>query len=371
MTFVAPAGRLRGTLTPPPDKSITHRAAILGTIAVEPVRIRNPLDAADIHATLTAMRALGALVQEHPDHLVVRGTGLREAAPLEVPIDVGNAGTLMRLLPGWLAGQEGRVYVLDGAASIRRRPIDRLLEPLAAMGAVVEPTEGRFAPFTVRGRRLRAADHVLPMASAQVKSCLLIAGLVASGTTSVTEPAQTRDHTERLLRAAGVQVEREGARVSVTNQDELVFDPITIPADASSAAFLIAAGLLVPQSRLLLTDVNVNWTRMAFVRIAERMGGIVLGDFEPREDRVHATEPVSDLDVTAGPLRGTRVTAEEVPLAIDELPLVALLGCWAEGTTVVEGAEELRHKQSDRISRVVEGLRGLGGDIEEVDDGFV
>ncbi len=369
--FVAPATRLRGTIQPPPDKSISHRAAILATLAVEPVTIRNYLDAADTTSTLNAMRRLGALVAEHPEHIVVRGTGLREAASVEAPIDVGNAGTLMRLLPGWLAGQEGRSYVLDGDPSIRGRPVDRVAEPLARMGAVVEATGGRFPPFTVHGRRLQAADHTLAVASAQVKSCLLIAGLVADGTTTVTEPVPSRDHTERLLCSAGVRVEREGTRVSVSNQDELVLDPIRIPGDLSSAAFVIAAGLLVPGSRLLVTDTSVNWTRTGFLAIVERMGGIVIGDLEAPGDTVRSVEPVSDLDVTAGPLRGTVVTGGEVPLAIDELPLVALLGCWAEGITVVEGAAELRLKESDRITRVVEGLRGLGAGIEATPDGFV
>ena len=371
MTFVAPASRLRGTIQPPPDKSISHRAAILATMAVEPVTIRNYLDATDTSSTLAAMRQLGALVEEHPEHIVVRGTGLREAAPAEQPIDVGNAGTLMRLLPGWLAGQEGRSYTIDGDASIRRRPVDRIAEPLRGMGARIEATDGRLPPFTIHGRRLRAAEYVLPVASAQVKSCVLIAGLIADGTTTAVEPAPSRDHTERLLCAAGVRVKRLGGRVSVTNQDEFVLDPIDVPGDLSSAAFVIAAGLLVAGSRLLITNTSVNWTRTGFLRIVERMGGIVLGDLEPQSDAVAAHEPVSDLDVTAGPLRGTVVPPEEVSLAIDELPLVALLGCWAEGTTVVHGAAELRLKESDRITRVVEGLRGLGAQIEATADGFV
>ncbi len=368
--FVAPASRLRGTIQPPPDKSISHRAAILGTMAVEPVTIRNYLDAADTTSTLNAMRRLGALVEEHPEHIVVRGTGLREAAGVEGPIGVGNAGTLMRLLPGWLAGQEGRSYTLDGDASIRRRPVDRIADPLRQMGACIEATDDRLPPFTLHGRRLHATEYILPVASAQVKSCVLIAGLVADGTTSVVEPAPSRDHTERLLCSAGVRVERTGGRVSVTNQDELVLEPIAVPGDLSSAAFVIAAGILVRSSRLLLTSTSVNWTRTGFLRIVERMGAIVLGDLEEPADAVCPREPVSDLDVTAGPLRGTVVTPEEVPLAIDELPLVALLGCWAEGTTVVQGAHELRLKESDRIARVVEGLRGLGARIEATEDGF-
>ncbi len=369
--FIEPATRLRGTVEPPADKSISHRAALLATMAVEPVVIRNYLDAADTTSTLNAMRTLGALVEEHPEHIVVRGTGLREAVPVDGPIDVGNAGTLMRLLPGWLAGQQGRSYTLDGDASIRRRPVDRIAEPLRLMGARIEATGGRLPPFTLHGTRLQAIDYRLPVASAQVKSCVLLAALSADGTTTVTEPSPSRDHTERMLRAAGVRVERTADGVRVTNQDELVCDEITVPGDLSSAAFLIAAGVLVPQSRLLITNCSVNWTRTGFLRILERMGAIVVGDLEGPSTSVVAEEPVSDLDVTAGPLVGTTVTPDEVPLAIDELPLVALLGCFAEGTTVVQGAEELRVKESDRITLVVEGLRGLGAEIEATADGFV
>lgn len=368
---VEPASRLRGSLQPPPDKSISHRAAILGTMAVEPVTIRNYLDAADTSRTLHVMRALGALIQEQPDHIVIRGTGLREAIAHELPLDVGAAGTLMRLLPGWLAGQEGRTYVLDGDAQLRTRPVDRTIAPLREMGARIEATGGAFAPLTVTGQRLRAAEYELRVASAQVKSSLLLAGLLADGTTTIVEPSPTRDHTERLLRSAGVRVERDGPRVRVTNQDEFVLDPITVPGDLSSAAYVIAAGILVPGSRLLVTGTNVNWTRTAFLRIVERMGGIVLGEFEARPREVHAHEPVSDLDVTAGPLRATTVTADEVPLAIDELPLVALLACFAEGTTFIEGGVERAVNQRVRGERVVAGLRSLGARIEDSDAGVV
>lgn len=365
-----PADRLRGEVVPPADKSISHRAAILGAMAAEPVRIANYLDAADTNSTLAAMRALGALVDQQPDEIVIRGTGIRDAAPAAGPIDVGNAGTLMRLLPGWLAAQRGRSYVLDGDSSIRKRPIDRIEVPLERMGALVEPTGGRFPPFRVTGARLRAIDYELPVASAQVKSCVLLAALSADGTTTITEPVASRDHTERMLASAGVTVHRDGARLSVTNVDELQLDDVVVPADPSSAAFTIAAGVLVKGSRLLIRDCGVNWTRTGFIRILQRMGGIVVGDLEDPGPGVPASEPVSDLDVTAGPLVGTTVTPEEVPLAIDELPLVALLGVFAEGETVVTGAAELRLKESDRIATVVDGLRGLGADIEATADGF-
>ncbi|HUR85859.1 MAG TPA: 3-phosphoshikimate 1-carboxyvinyltransferase [Solirubrobacteraceae bacterium] len=365
-----PSGRLRGSVAAPPDKSISHRAALLGAMSAEPVRISNYLMAADTISTLNALRAVGALVEEHDDHVVVRGAGLREAREAGGPIDVGNAGTLMRLLPGWLAAQEGLIFVLDGDSSIRRRPVDRIAEPLRLMGARIAPTDGRYPPFVVYGARLSAIDYELPVASAQVKSCVLFAGLGADGTTTVVEPAASRDHTERMLAGAGVGVRRDGLSVRVTCTDELDAQSIVVPGDLSSAAFMIAAGVLVTGSRLVVRDVGVNWTRTGFLRILERMGAIVLGELEEPSQDVALTEPISDLDVTAGPLQGTVVEAEEVPLAIDELALVALLGCFAEGETVVRGAGELRLKESDRIAGVVEGLRGLGATIEATEDGF-
>jgi len=368
-----PAGRLRGDLSPPTDKSISHRAAIVGAMCLEPVRITGFLEAADTNSTLAAVQALGALVEIGPDEVVIRGTGLREARVPDGPIDVGNAGTLMRLLPGWLAAQEGRTFTLDGDASIRRRPVDRIAEPLERMGATVAATGGRFAPFEVTGARLRAIHYDLPVASAQVKSCVAFAALAADGATTVTEPHPSRDHTERMLAGAGVSVQRHGRHVTVLNCDELELDHVDVPGDPSSAAFLVAAGVLVPGSRLVLRDVGVNWTRTGFFRIAARMGAIVVGDLEqePSDDPVPAPEPISDLDITAGSLVATSVDADEVPLAIDELPLVGLLGCFAEGETVVAGAGELRVKESDRIAAVVDGLNALGGDAEASADGFV
>jgi 3-phosphoshikimate 1-carboxyvinyltransferase len=371
-TRFAPAGRLRGTVVAPPDKSISHRAALLGAMSAEPVQIANYLRAADTISTLNALRAVGAVVEEHEDGVVVvRGVGLREAREPDGPIDVGNAGTLMRLLPGWLAAQDGRTFALDGDSSIRGRPVDRIAEPLARMGARIEANGGRFPPFVVHGTRLRAISYELPVASAQVKSCVLFAGLGADGTTSVVEPVPSRDHTERMLAGAGVVVQREDRTVRVTSTDELDARSIVVPGDLSSAAFMIAAGVLVPGSRLLVRDVGVNWTRAGFLTILDRMGATVLGEREEPGAAVPVAEPISDLDVTAGPLQATVVEAGEVPLAIDELPLVALLGCFAEGETVVRGAQELRVKESDRIAGVVDGLRGLGATIEATPDGFV
>jgi 3-phosphoshikimate 1-carboxyvinyltransferase len=366
-----PAGGLHGELRAPPDKSISHRAALLGAMASEPTRIENYLHAADTDATLAAVRALGALVEERDGVLTVRGTGLREARTPAGAIDVGNAGTLLRLLPGWLAAQEGRSFTIDGDESIRRRPVDRVAEPLRSMGAELQAREGRFPPLTVRGARLRSIACELPVASAQVKSCVLLAALAADGATTVGEPARSRDHTERMLLRAGVSIHRNGLHVTVVNADELVLERVVVPSDPSSAAFAIAAGVLVPGSRLLIRDVGANWTRTGFLRIVQRMRGIVLGDLEDEHGELVGEEPVCDLDVAHGALEGTTVDPEEVPLAIDELPLVALLGCFAEGETVVRGAQELRVKESDRIATVVAGLRGLGAEIEATGDGFV
>ena len=365
-----PTGRLRGELTAPADKSISHRAALLAAMSVYPVRIANYLHADDTERTLAAVQELGALVEVHDGEIVVRGPGLRNANVPDGPIDVGNAGTLLRLLPGWLAAQGDRSFTLDGDESIRRRPVDRIAEPLRQMGATVEVTAGRFPPLTVTGGQLTGITYETVVASAQVKSCLLLAALSAEGPTTVIEPRQSRDHTERMLCAAGVGVEREGLAVTVQSSDELLLEHLRVPGDPSSAAFMIAAGVLVRGSRLLIGDVGVNWTRTGFIEIVRRMGGVVLGDLEPHDAPVSALEPVAELDVAHCPLVGTVVEGEEVPRAIDELPLVALLGCFAEGETVVRGASELRLKESDRITSVVEGLRGLGAQIEATDDGF-
>jgi 3-phosphoshikimate 1-carboxyvinyltransferase len=368
-----PSGPLRGTLRVPADKSISHRAALLAAMASEPVQVRNYLDAADTRSTLSAVSALGALVEERGDELIIRGCGIRNAQPPAGAIDVGNAGTLMRLLPGWLAFQPGGSFTVDGDESIRRRPVDRIAEPLRRMGARIEAREGRFPPFVVHGAQLEGITYELPVASAQVKSCVLLAGLMTSGTT-VLEPVPARDHTERMLLAGGAPVERVavggGFRTTVGNTDELEIERIVVPGDPSSAAFLITAGVLVRDSRFVLEGVGVNWTRAGFLRILERMGAIVLGELE-EPGTLAASEPVADLDVSSAPIEGTVVEASEVPLAIDELPLVALLGCFAEGETVVRGAGELRIKESDRIATVVSGLRGLGADIEDAPDGFV
>jgi 3-phosphoshikimate 1-carboxyvinyltransferase len=381
-----PSRPLRGRFVPPPDKSISHRAALFAAMTDEPVTIRNYLAAEDTLSTLDAVRALGAAVELEPTTagggpsaassdagltVLVRGVGLSTAAPTTGGLlDVGNAGTLLRILPGWLAGQPGGEWTLDGDESIRRRPVDRIVTPLRLMGADLQARADRFTPLTVRGAPLTGIEYELPVASAQVKSCLLIAGLMGEGETTLVEPARSRDHTERILARGRAAFSRRGRTLRVSPVDELELDDVAVPGDPSSAAFLAAAALIVPGSRIVIDNVALNWTRTAFFRIAERMGGVVVGDLEQPTDEVPAEEPVGEIDVAQAPLEATTVDAEEVPLAIDELPLVALLGCFAEGETVVRGAGELRVKESDRIEGVVEGLRGLGADIDATDDGF-
>jgi 3-phosphoshikimate 1-carboxyvinyltransferase len=384
MTRFDPAGPLRGTVTPPPDKSISHRGALFAAMSDEPVAIHNFLYADDTFATLDVIRSLGAGVDDEDGGVVVRGVGLRTAQDTTGGLlNVRNAGTLLRILPGWLAGQPGGLWTLDGDESIRRRPVDRVAEPLRRMGARIEAREGRLPPLTIRGTELTGTDHELPIASAQVKSCLLVAGMLAEGETTVREPAPSRDHTERILIRSRVPFERDGALLRIRQVDELELEDLTVPGDASSAAFLIAAACAVPGSRIVVSEVGLNWTRTGFLRIADRMGAVILGELEPPPERradgprgdgapaPPPDEPVGDVDVAAAPLEGITVGPEEVPVAIDELPLVALLGCLAEGETVVQGAAELRHKESDRIAAVVEGLSGLGADIEGTADGFV
>jgi 3-phosphoshikimate 1-carboxyvinyltransferase len=381
-----PSGPLRGTVAAPPDKSISHRAALLGAMGDGTTRIVGYLDAADTRSTLDAVRALGAEVAEHGPaagglELEIIGVGLTgpgagAADRGETAIDVGNAGTLLRLLPGWLAGQGAGTWVLDGDESIRRRPVDRVVAPLADMGARISAREDRLTPLRVEGAELHGIEYRLPVASAQVKSCVLLAGLLARGETSVVEPAPSRDHTERMLRAAGADVTvtetgvpvREAASRRIVVRTAEIIEPgeIEVPGDFSSAAFPIAAATLVSGSEVRVSGTGLNPTRVGLLGILTRMGAAL----EVEEDPASGGEPRGSIVARHGPLEAARVTAAEVPVAIDELPLVALLGCFADGETVVEGAEELRHKESDRIGALVEGLAALGAEIEERPDGF-
>jgi 3-phosphoshikimate 1-carboxyvinyltransferase len=369
-----PAGPLRGVLRPPPDKSISHRAAIIGAMGEGESRVENYLDAADTQSTLAAVSAVGARIStgERGDggiEVRFEGAGLRGAR--EAAIDVGNAGTLLRLLPGWLAGQGRGSWQLDGDQSIRQRPVDRVAEPLRAMGASVEVRDGRLPPLRIDAAPLRGIRYALPVASAQVKSCILLAGLLADAETTVVEPVPTRDHTERMLEARGVELELGGddagrRRVTVRRTERLEPGMIRVPGDFSAAAFALAAAVLVPGSELRVEEVGLNPTRTGLISILRRMGADV--DVEPVDGG--GGEPAGRLATGPAHLQGTEVHGEDIPLAIDELPLIALAACYAEGETVIRDAAELRHKESDRIGAVADALNAIGGVVEPTADGM-
>ena len=365
-----PSGPLRGSLVPPADKSISHRAAIIGAIADGPTRVVNYLDSDDTRSTLSAVAGLGAMVNPEPlnampEEFTIEGVG--PTGPRSMGrIDVGNAGTLMRLLPGWLAGCDGGLWRMNGDASIRRRPVDRIAIPLGMMGAEIEVTDGRFPPIRIDGRRLTGIEYELPVASAQVKSCVLLAGLSAEGPTTVIEPEPTRDHTEVMLEAAGARIERGPGRVTVWPSRGLRLDEVEVPADISSAAFFMVAASIVPGSEVVVDRVGVNPTRTGIVDVLRRMGADI--DLEPLGDG--DGEPIARMTIRHAELAGTRVEGAEIPLAIDELPIIALAACFAEGETVIADAEELKRKESDRIAVVVDALAGFGAEIEAREDGM-
>lgn len=365
-TRFAPCGPLHGSLLPPRDKSISHRAALIAAMGEGKTEVVNYLRAADTRSTLEAVEAVGAKVS-FPTGPVLRIEGVGLRGPRPAPIDVGNAGTLLRLLPGWLAGQVGKEWVLDGDESIRRRPVDRIAAPLREMGADLSAREDRLPPLEVRGAPLRGITYEMPVASAQVKSCLLFAGLLAEGETCVVEPLPSRDHSERMLAAAGASIEHRGNTVMVRPVERLEPGKIFVPTDISSAAFFIVAASLVRGSEIRLEDVGVNPTRTGILKVLERMGAEIESEELPDLDG----EPAAELVVRSAPLKATEVGGAEIPLAIDELPLVALAACFAEGTTVIRDAEELRRKESDRIATVTEALRALGGKVEPTEDGMV
>jgi len=360
---------LRGSVSPPADKSISHRAAILGAMSGGPTEITNYLVSDDTEATLVAMEALGASVERVGDgsgHLVVSGVGPM-GPTTGVRIDVANSGTLLRLLPGWLAGWQGGRWEVDGDESIRRRPVDRIASPLGEMGARIEATGDRFPPLVVEGSELSGIEYTLPVASAQVKSCLLLAGLRAGGPTTIYEPLPTRDHTERMLGLAGVRLDREGSSITVWPTETFELDSVEVPGDFSSAAFPLVAALLVPGSEIRLEGVGTNPTRTGLLSILSRMGA----DIEIDQGDPRGEEPVGSLVIRHSALTGTEVGGAEIPLAIDELPLVALAAGFADGETVIRDAGELRAKESDRIETVSKALQGLGIEAEPTPDGLV
>jgi 3-phosphoshikimate 1-carboxyvinyltransferase len=363
---VDPVPALRGHVAVPGDKSISHRALLVGAICDEPTRISGFGRSRDTEATIAAVRALGVEVDElDVDTLVVHGTGLRGLREPVSPLDCANAGTLLRLLCGILAGQSGR-FELGGDESLSARPMERVAEPLRRMGASVETTDGH-APVIVEGGPLAPIDYTLPVASAQVKSAVLLAGLYGEGDlTTVVEPIPTRDHTERLLEQAGASIRRGQGSVSVAAADRLVLGDVQIPGDFSSAAPLLVAAAIVPGSEVTVHGVGLNPRRIGLLDVLERMGARVA----VYNRRSIGNEPAGDVEVRSSELVGAALAPADVPALVDELPLFALAASHARGESVVRGASELRVKESDRIEAVVEELRRIGGHVRATRDGF-
>jgi 3-phosphoshikimate 1-carboxyvinyltransferase len=365
---VDPVAALVGHVAVPGDKSISHRAVLIGSLCEDETLVRGFGRSEDTEATIAAVRALGVGVDEEDvDTLLVHGVGLRglgEPDPSR-PLDCGNAGTLMRLLAGVLAGQTGR-FELVGDASLSARPMERIAEPLRRLGASVTTTDGH-APLVVEGAPLHGIAYELPVASAQVKSAVLLAGLLAEeGETTVLEPAATRDHTERMLERAGAQVRRRPSSVTVHRGATLSLGDVDVPGDFSSAAPFLVAAAIVPRSEITVHRVGINPRRTGLLDVLERMGARI----SVYNRHSSGGEPVGDVEVKASELVGATVSAAEVPTLIDELPLFALAACHARGESVVAGAAELRAKESDRIGDVVDLLRGLGGHARATHDGF-
>jgi len=366
--LIQPKGKLTGRLRVPGDKSISHRAVMMGSLAEGVTTVSGLLQGEDVLSTLAAFRQMGVRV-EGPDQgqLVLHGVGLRGLKAPRHPLDMGNSGTAMRLMTGILAGQAFD-STLVGDESLSQRPMRRVSEPLGLMGAVIETTEGGKPPLHVRGgNTLRGIRYALPVASAQVKSALLLAGLYAEGETVITEPAPTRDHTERMLRGFGYTVLTEGPSIRLKGHGRLTANPIDVPADISSATFFLVGGSIAPGSDLLLEHVGINPTRIGVLNILKLMGA----NLEMLNPREVGGEPVADIRVRSAHLRGIRIPTDQVPLAIDEFPALFIAAACAEGETVLSGAEELRVKESDRIAVMAKGLTSLGIQVRETPDGLI
>ncbi len=363
-----PGGSLTGAIRVPGDKSISHRSIMLGSLAEGITEVSGFLEGEDSLATLAAFRAMGVHIEgPYQGHVRIHGVGLHGLQAPSQPLYLGNSGTSMRLLAGLLAGQAFDSE-LTGDTSLSKRPMRRVTEPLAQMGARIETNEGGTAPLKIHGgQKLQAIDYTLPMASAQVKSCVLLAGLYADGRTCTTEPAPTRDHTERMLRGMGYSVEVNGATACLQGGGSLQATPIDVPADISSAAFFLVGASIAPGSDLLLEHVGMNPTRTGVIDILLAMGA----NIEVQNPREVGGEPVADLRVRSASLRGIDIPEHLVPLAIDEFPVLFVAAACAEGRTVLTGAEELRVKESDRIQVMADGLLALGLDAQPTPDGMV
>lgn len=365
--IITKAGALRGELTVPADKSVSHRSIMLGALASGTSVVRNFLRAEDPISTMNAFRMLGIDIQDSGSEVIIHGKGIRGLSePMNV-IDCGNSGTTMRLMSGVLAGQPF-FSVLTGDASLRQRPMARVIEPLRTMGAEISGRcGGKYAPLAIRGTALKPTDFALPIASAQVKSCILLAGLGIDGTTTVLESEKTRDHTELMLRSMGADLTVDGLHVALKGGRELHPFEMTVPSDFSSAAFFIVAALITPNASVTIRSVGVNRTRTGMLDILAAMGVTIALE----NVQTVSGEPVADIVcTTSDSLKAVTLGKRDVARAIDEFPILCILASQADGTTIIREAKELRVKESDRITAMAEGLRRMGVRIEEFEDGI-
>ncbi len=362
---IGPAKSINGVLEMPGDKSISHRALIFGSLCEGRVEIKNFLEAGDCLSTLESLRKLGVAIERNGSEVVVYGVGKYGFKQASEAIDVGNSGTTMRILPGLLAAQPYET-TLVGDSSLSKRPMNRIIEPLTKMGAKIESREGGLAPLKIIGGELKGIDYTSPVASAQVKSALLLAGLYVDGRTTFHEKYQSRDHTERMLKYLGADIEINGTSYTIDGNSQLAARPITIPGDISSAAFFIIAALLL-DSDLKIKNVGVNKTRTGVLEVLRKSGA----NIELYEETLNNNEPVADLHIQSSKLAPITITAEDVPLLVDEIPILAVAATQLDGTSVISGAEELRVKETNRLEAISSQLKIMGANIEEKKDGLI
>ena len=361
------AARLQGTIAVPGDKSISHRSVMLGSIAKGTTEIHHFLQGADCLSTISCFRQMGIPIEQKEDRVLIHGKGLRGLKKPDQILDCGNSGTTTRLISGILSAQDFDV-TLTGDASIQKRPMKRIMDPLSMMGASIESVSGNdCAPLHITGQRLHGIHYQSPVASAQVKSAILLAGLYADGETKVTEPYVSRNHSEVMLSCFGADVNIKGTTASILPARELYGNQIHVPGDISSAAFFIAAGLIVPNSEILLTNVGINPTRDGILKVCQEMGAhITLSNVRKGDG-----EPTADILVKTSSLHGVTIGGSIIPALIDELPIIAALACFAKGTTVIKDAAELKVKESNRIAVMVKNLSAMGANVTETEDGMI
>ncbi len=358
---------LKGEVTVPGDKSVSHRAVMFGSIAKGLTEITNFLQGADCLSTISCFGKLGIEIENGPDKILIHGKGLHGLTAPDSVLDAGNSGTTTRLISGILAPQSFTA-TLTGDASIQKRPMNRIMEPLSMMGADIKSIKGNgCAPLEIQGRPLTGIHYMSKVASAQVKSSILLAGLYASGETSVTEPVLSRNHTEIMLSHFGAQITTKDTTASILPEPVLEGRKIMVPGDISSAAYFIAAGLIVPGAEILIKNVGINETRDGIIRVAKQMGGNITLLHENRD----SGEPVADVLVSHSPLHGIEISGSIIPTLIDELPIIAIMAAYAEGTTVIADAAELKVKESNRIDVMVDNLTAMGADITGTEDGMI